>query len=34
MGHAADLTGFAVVALAARVGGMIMARFRQPPMVG
>ncbi len=34
MGHAAELTGFAVVALWALVGGMIMARFRQPPMVG
>ena len=34
MGHAAELTGFAVVALSALIGGMIMARFHQPPMVG
>ncbi len=34
MGHAAELTGFAVVALSALIGGMVMARFRQPPMVG
>ena len=34
MGHAAELTGFAVVALSALIGGMIMARVRQPPMVG
>ena len=34
MEHAANLTGLAVVVLWALVGGMIMARFRQPPMVG
>jgi len=34
MGHAAELTGFAVIALSALIGGMIMARLRQPPMVG
>ena len=34
MGHAAELTGFAVVALSALIGGMIMARVHQPPMVG
>ncbi len=34
MGHAAELTGFAVIALSALIGGMVMARFRQPPMVG
>lgn len=34
MEHAAELTGFAVVALSALIGGMVMARFRQPPMVG